>query len=68
VYNAREVAEDSQEDVEQELGSASDLEEDAEWGEDDGEDDLADVARGERHDGGVVAVACGWCFGMYCRY
>lgn len=37
-------AEDGQQDVEQQLGAAADLEEDAERREDDGEDDLADVA------------------------
>jgi len=40
-------AEDGQEDVDQEVGAASALEEDAERREEDGKDDLADVAGGE---------------------
>ncbi len=41
-------AEDGQEDVNQEVGTTPALEEDAERREDDGKDDLADVAGGRQ--------------------
>jgi hypothetical protein len=46
------VAENGQQDVDEEVGVAATLKEDTKRGQDHGEDDLADVAGGERHDGG----------------
>lgn len=43
------VTKDGQQDVDEEVRIAAALEEDAERGEEDGEDDLADVGGGERH-------------------
>ena len=42
--NARDVAQNCQEDVDEEVGIATTLEEDTKRWEDDGEDDLADIA------------------------
>lgn len=42
--NARNVAQNRQQDVDEQVGTAAALEEDAERGQDDGEDDLDDVA------------------------
>jgi hypothetical protein len=53
VDDAGEVAENGQEDVDQEVGAAPALEENTQRREDDGKDHLADVAGGERHDGGI---------------
>ena len=47
LHDAGDVAQDGEEDVDQEIGSAAALEEDAERGQDDGDDDLADVAVAE---------------------
>jgi hypothetical protein len=47
MVNKKTYAEDGQQDVEEQARVAAKLEEDAERGEDDGEDDLADVARRE---------------------
>lgn len=59
-------AEDGQEDVDQQVRAASALEEDAERREEDGEDDLADVARGERSvSDGLRERALGWTLGAY---
>lgn len=44
VEDAGDVAEDGQQDADEELGAAAGLEEDAEGREQDGEDDLDDVA------------------------
>jgi len=49
VNDAGNVTQDGQEDVDEEIGAASTLEEDTKRREDDGENDLADVAGGERH-------------------
>lgn len=59
-------AEDGQEDVDQQIRAASALEEDAERGEEDGEDDLADVAREARRvSDGLRARALGLTLGAY---
>jgi hypothetical protein len=47
------VTEDGQQDVDEEVGIASALEEHADGREEDGEHDLDEVAGGERHGGGV---------------
>ena len=47
------VTQDGEQDVDEEIRVAAALEEDAERGEEDGEDDLADVGGGERHVCGV---------------
>lgn len=44
VDDSGDVTEDGEEDVDEEVGAAAALEEDAEGREEDGEDDLADVA------------------------
>jgi hypothetical protein len=50
------VTEDGQQDVDEEVGIASALEEHANRWEEDGEHDLDEVAGGERHGGGM------WCW------
>jgi len=45
--NAGNVAEDGQQDVDQKVTTAAALEEDTQRWEDDGEDDLADIAVGQ---------------------
>jgi hypothetical protein len=57
VNDTGEVTEDSEEDVDEEISTAATLEEDTQRGEDDGKDDLADIAGGERHDDGFVVEA-----------
>ena len=47
------VTQDGEQDVDEEIRVAAALEEDAERGEEDGEDDLADVGGGERNVCGV---------------
>jgi len=56
------VTQNGQEDVDEEIGIATALKEDTERREDDGKDDLADVAGGERHsDRGLrVCAGNGW--------
>lgn len=49
--NTRNVTQYCQENVDEEVGIATALEEDTKGREDDGEDDLADVACSECHDG-----------------
>lgn len=44
VNDTRDVAQDRQEDVDEEIGIATALEEDTKRWEDDGENDLADIA------------------------
>jgi len=46
VDDSRNVTEDGQEDVDEQVGAAATLEEDSERGQDDGDDDLDDVAEG----------------------
>ena len=53
VDDSGNVAEDCEEDVDTEIGTAASLEEDSERREEYGEDDLADVASGESHCDGV---------------
>jgi len=48
------VTEDGQQDVDQQVGTATTLEEDTEWWEDDRQDDLEDIRAGERHCEGVA--------------
>ena len=48
------VTQDGQQDVDEEVGIAAALKEDTERREEDGKDDLADIAGGERH------VVCVW--------
>lgn len=45
VNDTRNVTQDGQQDVDEEISIASSLEEDTERREDDGKDDLADIAR-----------------------
>lgn len=52
--NTRDVTQDGQQNVDEEVGITTSLEEDTERWEDDGKNDLADIASGERHDCGVV--------------
>lgn len=59
VHDAGNVTEDCEEDVDAEVGTAATLEENSEGREDDRNDDLADVASGERHFGGCVVNAIG---------
>ena len=56
--DTREVTEDGQQDVDEEISTAATLEEDSKRRKDDGKDDLADVAGGERHDGGLGVEEC----------
>lgn len=49
-----DVTEDSQQNVDEEVGAAATLKEDTEWWEDDGKNDLADIAKG------VLAVYVRW--------
>jgi len=51
VDNAGNVSENGQEDVDEEVSAAATLKENSERGDEDGEDELDDVASGERHDG-----------------
>jgi len=48
--DSRDVSEDGQQDVDEEVGIASTFKEDTQWWDEDGEDDLDDIASGERHD------------------
>ena len=50
------VTKDGQQDVDEQVSIAAALEENTQRREDDGEDDLADIAGGERHVGGCVCV------------
>jgi len=60
--DTREVTQDCQDDVDQEIGATATLEEYSKGREDDGKDDLADVAGGERHleFGCVVSTTVAW--------
>lgn len=49
VDDTRNVTQDRQQDVDEEISIAAALEEDTQRREDDGEEDLADIAGGERH-------------------
>ena len=61
VDDTRNVTQDSQQDVDEEVGIAATLEEDTKRWEDDGEEDLADIACSERHCGVVCFVLFVWC-------
>ena len=56
VDDTGQVGQAGQEDVDEEVGAAAALEEDTQRRQEDGKQDLADVAGGERHGGGVVIV------------
>lgn len=58
VNDSWNVTQDGQQDVDEEVGIASALEEDTERWQHDGEDDLDDVACGERHGGRGGVVVC----------
>jgi len=49
VYDSGNVSQDCQQDVDQEISTASALEEDTDRWEEDGENDLEDIASCERH-------------------
>lgn len=49
VDDTGDVTQDGKEDVDEEVGTAATLEEDTHGREDDGKEDLADVASSERH-------------------
>jgi len=51
VNDTRDITQDCQQDVDQKISSTSALEEDTKRGEEDGKNDLADIAGGERHVG-----------------
>jgi len=54
VDDTGDPGEDGQADVDEEVSTAAALEEDAQRGEEEGKDDLANVGSGERHVDGVV--------------
>jgi hypothetical protein len=64
VYDSGDITEDCQEDVDAKVGSTAALEEDSEGWEDDGNDNLADVASGEGHFDGL----CIWCLTVSCFF
>lgn len=47
--DSRNVTQDGQQDVDEEISSAAALEEDSQGWQENGQDDLADVGRCERH-------------------
>lgn len=49
--DTRDVTQDGQQDVDEEISTTSALQEDTEGRQEDGKNDLADIAGGERHDG-----------------
>lgn len=51
--DAGNVSQNGEQDVDEEVGTATTLEEDTHGREDDGKDDLANIAGGERHVGGL---------------
>lgn len=53
VDDTGQVGQAGQEDVDEEISTAAALEEDTQRRQEDGKQDLADVAGGERHVGGV---------------
>jgi len=58
VDDAGDVSKNGQQNVDEQVGTAATLKEDSERWEDDGKDDLADVAGGERHCGLVCVLRC----------
>jgi len=59
VNDTGNITQNRQEDVDEEIGIASTLEEHTERRDENGEDDLDDVASGERHDEGLVIAFLG---------
>jgi len=57
VQDTRQVTQDGQQDVDEEIGTAAALQEDTQRREDDGKNDLADIAGSERH---VAGFLCGF--------
>lgn len=55
--DTRDVTQDGQQDVDEEISTASALQEDTDGRQEDGKNDLADIAGGESHVGG-------WLVGM----
>lgn len=53
VDDTRDVTQNREQDVDEQIGAAATLEEDSQRREEDGKNDLEDVASGERHD-------CSW--------
>jgi hypothetical protein len=64
VDDAGDITQDREEDVDEEVGIAAAFQEDTEGWDEDGEDDLDDVASRERHDGGCPGVnsLAGWLY------
>jgi len=58
VDDARDVTKNGQEDVDEEVSAATTLKEDTERWEEDGKNDLADVASGECHVDGLCVWSC----------
>lgn len=54
--DTRYVSQDCEQDVDEQVSAASALQEDTDGWEDDGKNNLADVACGERHVGGFVML------------
>lgn len=53
--DTRDVTQDGQQDVDEEISTAAALQKDTDGGQEDGKDDLADIAGGESHvDGWLV--------------
>jgi hypothetical protein len=50
VDDTGDVTQDGQQDVDEEISTASALQEDTDGRQEDGKNDLADIAGGERHD------------------
>ena len=68
VDNTRNVTQNRQQDVDEEIGIAAAFEEHAERREEDGEDELDDVASGEGHCCRCLCVVCVFCkTGMWVR-
>jgi len=49
VDDAGNVTKDGEQDVDEQVTADTTLEEDTDWGDEDGEEDLADVRSGESH-------------------
>lgn len=49
MYNARDKAQDGEGNVDQQINTTTFLGQHTQWRQDDGQDDLANVATGERH-------------------
>lgn len=62
--DTRNVTQDGQQDVDEEVTMASALQEDTDGGQEDGKNDLADIAGGERHVEGLVGTRIGRLVGL----